>query len=179
MFSIKKIIPKYFVPNPDTQLWGKEIDFVKGKSYRIVAQSGSGKSSLIQFLGGLNQKYEGDIMLEGIPLKSTSNNAKSEFRAKKLSIVFQDLRLIPRLSVLENITLKSSLGNFPKERVLDFISEFGLQELQNKPVGEISQGEKQRTAIIRSLCQDFDFILLDEPFSPPGLKMESKNLGCT
>ncbi len=165
MFSIHSLKPKFFEPNPESQVWGKELLFEKGNSYRVIAPSGSGKSSFILFLSGLSDQYSGDIQISSKGLKRCSHREKSRLRATSISTVFQDLRLINSLSLRENLLLKAGLGKAQIEDIEDLLRFFELEGMQDKKVKLLSQGEKQRAAIIRALLQDFDFLLLDEPFS--------------
>jgi putative ABC transport system ATP-binding protein len=165
MFLLNRILPNFFNPNPNSEIWGRMVEFKKGRSYRVKAPSGSGKSSLVLFLTGLNAKYTGEIRFQGEELRKLSGKVQSNFLSRQIAVVFQDLRLIPRLNLMENLLLKANLSHWPAEEIIDLLRYFDLEESRYKKVGELSQGEMQRLAIIRCLCQEFEFLLLDEPFS--------------
>ncbi len=165
---LQQIIPTYFEGQQisGSEIWGKNITFTKGEHVHIVAPSGSGKTSLIHFLYGLRKDYEGTILYEKENIKNFSLEKFSTFRQKKLSIVFQDLRLFTDQTVRENIELKRQLNPYhPTEKIDEMANRLGIANKLNKLAKTCSYGEQQRIAIIRSLLQPFDFLLLDEPFS--------------
>ena len=137
------------------------IIFESGKKYLFKANSGHGKSSILNFIYGSNNNYNGKI-----EFNENSNDSILEIRKTKLSYVFQDFKLFPELTLLENILIKNNLTNFKtKDEILDLIDSVGLLDKKDKLVKTLSLGQRQRTAIVRSLCQPFRFLLLDEPFS--------------
>ncbi len=137
----------------------ERINFKKGGKYLIKGVSGKGKTSLLNFIYGINPNYEGRITYKG-------KNANHNLPRNKLSYVFQDLKLFPTLSVFENIQLKNKLTNVKsKDEIFLLISQINLSEKENQPLLTLSMGQQQKVAILRALCQPFDFIILDEPFS--------------
>ena len=165
---LQEIVPTYFESQQinGSEIWGKNITFTKGEHVHIVAPSGSGKTSLIHFLYGLRKDYEGTILYEKENIKSFSLEKFSTFRQKNLSIVFQDLRLFTDQTVRANIELKRQLDPYhPAEKILEMAQHLGIANKLNRLAKTCSYGEQQRIAIIRSLMQPFDFLLLDEPFS--------------
>ena len=149
-------------------VWGRDIEFVKGRSYLIEATSGSGKSSFCSFLCGLRNDYTGIISLvddKGIA-KPLHDCDKVSLRNGSLSVMFQDLRLFPELSAMDNIMLKNRLTGYATEdAVKEMLARVGLGNYLDTPCGRMSFGQQQRVAFVRALCQPFDFILLDEPVS--------------
>ena len=139
----------------------KEVVFEHGKKYLIKANSGRGKSSILNFIYGSNLSYDGSINFDNLDetnIISVRNN--------KLSYVFQDFKLFLDLSVIDNIKIKNNLTNHKTEQeILELINKVGLAHKENQLVKELSLGQRQRVSIIRSLCQPFEFLLLDEPFS--------------
>jgi putative ABC transport system ATP-binding protein len=137
-----------------------EVVFQKGKKYLLKANSGHGKSSILNFIYDCNKNYTGKIIFEG------SDHSIISLRRTKLSYVFQDFKLFPKLTLWENIKIKNNLTNFKTdEHILMLIDKLGLSEKKDQLVETLSLGQRQRVSIIRSLCQPFDFLLLDEPFS--------------
>ena len=137
-----------------------EIIFQKGKKYLLKANSGHGKSSILNFIYGSNLNFDGKIEFED------NNDSILNIRKLKLSYVFQDFKLFSRLTLWENIKIKNNLTNFKTdEDILMLIDQLGLLEKKDQLVETLSLGQRQRVAIIRSLCQPFDLLLLDEPFS--------------
>ena len=135
--------------------------FEKNKKYLISASSGNGKTSLLNFIYGSSTNFEGNISYNGV-----SQANIFDFRKSKISYVFQDFKLFPKLTVFENIQLKNSITNNKTfEEIDNLIENVNLGNKKNSLVGSLSMGQKQRVALIRSLCQPFEFLLLDEPFS--------------
>ena len=138
-----------------------EIVFEKGKKYLFKANSGHGKSSILNFIYGSNKNYNGKIIFEGV-----EDYSVIFLRRTKLAYVFQDFKLFSNLTLWENIKIKNNLTKYKTdEQILILIEKLGLLHKKNQLVETLSLGQKQRVSIIRSLCQPFDFLLLDEPFS--------------
>ena len=161
---VQNIKPKYMseleVSGSDIYLQN-EIIFQKGKKYLLKANSGHGKSSILNFIYSSNKNFNGKIIFEG-----KEHHSIISLRRKKLSYVFQDFKLFSKLTLWENIKIKNNLTNFKTdEEILNLIEKSGLLEKKDQQLNTLSLGQKQRAAIIRSLCQPFDFLLLDEPFS--------------
>jgi ABC-type lipoprotein export system ATPase subunit len=165
---LQEIIPRYFEKEQITgsEIWGKHITFNKGEHVHIVAPSGSGKTSLIHFIYGLRKDYDGTILYQDENIKNFSLEKFSTFRQKNLSIVFQDLRLFTDQTVRDNIELKRQLNPYHSpEKINEMAGRLGISNKLNRLAKTCSYGEQQRIAVIRSLMQPFDFLLLDEPFS--------------
>lgn len=147
-------------------LWKTDQVFDPGERVQIVAPSGSGKTSLIHFLYGMRKDYTGGISYNNENISSFDAEQFSTFRQKHISIVFQDLRLFTQQTVLQNLEIKRLLDPYhPESRIEAMAGRLGIQNKLNKLAKTCSYGEQQRIAIIRSLQQPFDFLLLDEPFS--------------
>ena len=147
-------------------LWHRDITFHKGKRYLIEAASGTGKSSLCSYVYGYRNDYQGIINFDERNIRSLSVNDWTDIRKHSLSILFQELRIFPELTAIENIQLKNRLTNFKKRKeVLTLFEAIGIADKVNEKAGKLSFGQQQRVAFIRSLCQPFDFIFLDEPIS--------------
>ncbi len=165
---IQNLLPTYFEESKKSQsdIWGKDLVFSKGEFIKIVAPSGSGKTSLIHFLYGMRKTYQGNISYENQLLQSFNQEQLAKLRATQLSIVFQDLRLFPDQTVEENLLIKHHLQPFHHEiKIKEMTERLGISSKLQARSGQCSYGEQQRIAIIRALLQPFDFLLLDEPFS--------------
>ncbi len=139
----------------------ESVLFEKGKNYLIKANSGHGKTSILNFIYGNNINFEGCIKYDGVCGKNVF-----DFRKSKISYVFQDLKLFPDLTVLENIQLKNALTNYKTVKEIElFMEQALLGNKVNSVVSKLSLGQQQRVAIIRAFCQPYEFLLLDEPFS--------------
>ena len=166
------------VTDINTEIWNTNITFTEGKSYKIYAPSGKGKSTFIHAIYGLRSDYEGDILLDNQEAKSLSFTSWASLRTNTFSIVFQDLRLFPSLTGLENLAVKSSLYQHNAQHEIDEMIDFlQLKHIQNKKAATMSYGERQRFAIIRALIQPSKWLLLDEPFSH--LDAENTRRACT
>lgn len=162
--ELKNIKPTYMsdveISASDIYLQEKVL-FEKSKKYLIRANSGHGKTSILNFIYGSNTNFEGVISYN-----ENCNNSVVDFRKTKISYVFQDFKLFPSLTVFENIQLKNTLTNYKTVSEIDkLIEQVLLGHKRDSLVKNLSLGQKQRVAILRALCQPFDFLLLDEPFS--------------
>ena len=150
----------------DSDVWHKEVEFEKGDFYLIEAASGTGKSSLCSFIYGYRNDYEGIINFDGNNVRNLSVKDWVDIRKHSLSMLFQDLRLCTELTAMENVLLKNSLTKFKKKKdIKDLFYELGIGDKMNTEIGKMSFGQQQRVALIRALCQPFDFLFLDEPVS--------------
>ncbi|WP_035727972.1 ATP-binding cassette domain-containing protein [Eisenibacter elegans] len=153
--------------DPESQIWNQpERRFVKGQKYLLQAPSGRGKSSFIHTLYGIRQDYEGQVFLAEQNIQRLSSKQWADYRQRHLSIVFQDLRLFLELNAFDNIRVKSQLTQYRSDtQIKQMAEQLGIAPLLNKQVKLLSYGERQRVAIIRALCQPFEWLLMDEPFS--------------
>jgi putative ABC transport system ATP-binding protein len=165
---IDQLLPSYFEEErkASSEIWGKSLQFDPGALIKIVAPSGSGKTSLMHFLYGLRQEYTGTIRYDGQPIAKFKPEDLARYRKDHLSIVLQDMRLFPTQTVFANINIKRQLNPYhPEEKIREFAERLGIGSKLKSLCSTCSYGEQQRVAIIRSLMQPFDFLLLDEPFS--------------
>ena len=147
----------------------ESVLFEKGGKYLIKANSGHGKTSLLNIIYGNNANFDGNINYDG-----NSNHNTFSFRESKISYVFQDLKLFPDLTIFENIQLKNGLTNNKSVEEIDhLIDQVLLSHKRDNLVRNLSLGQKQRVAIIRALCQPFEYLLMDEPFS----HLDEENIG--
>lgn len=158
-----------------SEVWNNTITFEKGKYYQIIANSGVGKSTLINIIYGDRKDYDGEVFFDDINISTFNVKKWNELRRSKLSYVFQGLHLFEELTLLENIQLKNGLTNHVSEKqIIEWVKTIGLEKHLNQKALHLSFGQRQRIAVIRAFCQPFDFILLDEPFSH--LDDQNKNL---
>lgn len=175
---LENISPKYFTPKDleHSQIWKKNITFQKGKKFLIVAPSGSGKSTLATAILGTHFQYEGNIKYDQQIVKNLHLEEIVTNRKEGVSLLFQDVRLIKDLSISENILLR--VFNQDRKKFIPLMEEYasrlGIENLLNKKAENCSYGERQRSAIVRSLVNPTDFLIYDECFSH--LDMENKKI---
>jgi ABC-type antimicrobial peptide transport system, ATPase component len=165
---LRQTLPQVFADRDaiTSDVWHRDITFHKGKRYLIEAASGTGKSSLCSYVYGYRNDYQGIINFDELNIRSLSVNDWTDIRKHSLSILFQELRIFPELTAIENIQLKNRLTNFKKRKRSPYPIRGNRHCRQGKrKAGKLSFGQQQRVAFIRSLCQPFDFIFLDEPIS--------------
>ena len=139
----------------------------QGEYVSIVGPSGSGKSTMMNIIGCLDTPSSGVYNLEGNPVGKMTSNQLADIRNKKIGFVFQAFNLLPYATAFENVEVPLLFAKTPgkkrKERVLELLSRVGLADKANNKPTEMSGGEMQRVAIARSLANDPDIILADEP----------------
>ena len=147
----------------------KNISFKvdKGEFLAIMGSSGSGKSTMMNILGCLDNQYEGRYILDGIDISRSTENELSEIRNKKIGFIFQSFNLLPRLTALENVELPLVYSSIPKEerhkRANELLEMVGLKDRTHHRPNELSGGQRQRVAIARALVNNPSIILADEP----------------
>jgi ABC-type lipoprotein export system ATPase subunit len=169
MIKFKQVKPFPLIDegiNPNSNVFNTEGVFQKNKNYLVTAPSGKGKSTFLHLIYGLRNDYEGDIFLGEKNIKQNSPDEWAELRQKHFAIVFQDLRLFLNLTGLENIKIKQDLTGTPSVlEVEKWVERLGLAKVIQQKCETLSYGQRQRVAIIRALCQPFNYLFLDEPFS--------------
>ena len=167
MLEISNLSKHYSTPRgPLTVLLGVTLSLTPGEAAAITGPSGSGKSSLLYILGGLEPPSSGTVSIDGRNLFDLAPSQLAEFRNAKIGFVFQDHCLLPQCSVLENVlvpTLVSSGSDDVTLRARSLIEQVGLGDRIDHRPGELSGGEKQRVAIARALIQQPGLVLCDEP----------------
>lgn len=169
---LNNVTPEVFVGCPPeggpSDVWNKELAFERGKSYLIEAASGRGKSSFCSFLYGLRTDYTGNIRLWDCNEKElpTSKDDFCAMRRTMIALMFQEHRIFPELTAVENVMLKNQLTDyFTEKEIRERLTELGLGERLDYPCQKLSLGQQQRVAFVRLLAQPADFIMLDEPVS--------------
>jgi ABC-type lipoprotein export system ATPase subunit len=147
-------------------IWGNNAQLESGKKILLNASSGKGKSTFSMTVFGIRKDYDGTILYDGRDIKTFSVDEWVMIRQRKISTVFQDLQLFHKLTVAENLQLKNQLTDFKSEtEIKNMLAELEIDHKWNDPCGLLSMGQQQRVAIVRSLCQPFNWLILDEPFS--------------
>ena len=162
------IVPHVFSTrkNHDSEVWGQELIFEKGKTYLVEAESGKGKSTFCSYIIGYRNDFTGQLFFDDTDVRTFGVSDWSQIRTHNVSLLFQDLRLFPELSAMENVAIKNQLTlSQSPEKVGEWFDKLGIADKRDTKVGLMSFGQQQRVAMIRALCQPFDFILLDEPVS--------------
>jgi|688.fasta_scaffold00053_98 ABC-type lipoprotein export system ATPase subunit len=150
-----------------SDIWGKDVTLNAGQCIKITARSGRGKTTLVHFLSGLRYDYAGTIQIGTYNPLTCNSEELATLRRESLSVVFQDLRLFPQLSIRENTELKKFLPRHPlrNNTIEDMAGQLEIETLLDTPAAACSYGEQQRAAILRALVQPFQWLILDEPFS--------------
>lgn len=144
---------------------GVDFEIEKGEFVAILGASGSGKSTFLNLLGGLDKATEGTIIVDDNNLKDLTSDQITEFRRKHIGFVFQDYNLIPVLSVYENIVLPIRLdGRTEDTKYVEEIMELlGINNKKDCLPNQLSGGQQQRVAIARAMASKPAIILADEP----------------
>ena len=150
-----------------SEVWEAEsILLEQGLSYVVEAPSGRGKTSLLSVIYGIRTDYQGVVFMDDRELVSFTPRDWSLTRKSKLSFIFQGLELFDDLTALENIRLKNNITAYhSEERITEMAHALGIEPFLHRKAGILSFGQQQRVAIIRALCQPFNFLLADECFS--------------
>ena len=165
---LNSVVPEIFAERNDitSDIWLTDTALERGKVYLIEAASGTGKSSLCSYLYGQRGDYRGIISFDGDDVKSYDINKWCDIRQHNISILFQDLRLFGELTALENVEIKNRITNHRSlEQIKAWFEELGISDKLNARIDRMSYGQQQRVALIRALCQPYDFLFLDEPIS--------------
>ena len=168
IIHLRQTLPQVFADRDaiSSDVWHQDLVLQKGERYLIEAASGTGKSSLCSYIYGYRRDYQGIINFDERNIRSLSIHEWVELRKHSLSMLFQELRIFPELTALENVQLKNRLTNYKKKKeILALVETLGITDKVNEKAGKLSFGQQQRVAFIRALCQPFDFIFLDEPIS--------------
>ena len=149
-----------------SDVWQKQVVFERGKLYLIEAASGTGKSSLCNYLTGYRRDYRGTIAFDDTDIRRLTESEWTTLRQRSLSHIFQELRLFPELTAWENVQIKNQLTHFKNNtEVMAWFEALGIADKCDQRLMHLSFGQQQRVALIRALCQPFDFLLADEPVS--------------
>ena len=149
-----------------SDIWQQQVTFERGKRYLISAESGTGKSSMCSYIYGYRQDYSGSIAFDGQDIRSMTVAQWCDVRQRHIAYLPQDMRLFDELTAMENVELKNRLTGFKdRDEILKLFEAMGIPDKVDSLASKLSIGQQQRVAIIRALCQPYDFIMLDEPVS--------------
>lgn len=150
-----------------SDIWNSDVLFTKGDRVKIKAPSGTGKTTLVHIIYKMRGDYSGTLCYDQADLRNIKADTLSNFRQQNISVIFQDMRLFTNLTARENIELKRVMTKpMYDEQVIDTMAaRLGITHILNQTVATCSYGEQQRIAIIRSLMQPFEWLIMDEPFS--------------
>ena len=171
--KISRLLPDVFSGMEETekirssQIW-EEPSFVFHRGCRLClhAESGNGKSSLLHFIYGSRKDYKGSILFDGTDISALSIAQWCDVRTKGIALLPQDMALFPELTVGQNIDLKNNMTHHKtSEQIKDLLARLGIDDKHDVAAGKLSIGQMQRVALVRAVCQPFDFIFLDEPVS--------------
>ncbi|MCR1950843.1 MULTISPECIES: ABC transporter ATP-binding protein [unclassified Clostridium] len=158
-----------------------DLDVAKGEFLAIMGPSGSGKSTMIKILGLLDKEFEGSYFLDEKEVKTLNDDLLSNLRNEKIGFVFQDFNLIDRLTIKENIELPMLyMGRGIKEtknRVKELLEKVKLLDKIDKYPKQLSGGQQQRISIVRSLVNNPDIIIADEPTGALDSKTSEEIIG--
>ncbi|MBQ7173185.1 MAG: ABC transporter ATP-binding protein [Clostridia bacterium] len=140
----------------------RDLVFETGKSYLILGASGCGKSTLLNLIAGVLTPTGGEVYIDDVLVSSLSQQKKDKLRIQKIGYIYQDFKLIPEMTVLDNIRILN-LEGIDTSRAEELLNVLGIGDKKNKKIKNLSGGEKQRVAVVRALVKDPDIILADEP----------------
>lgn len=170
--TIEDALPRVFAAESDNQairdseVWLSTLRLVRPERYMIEAVSGAGKTSLCAFLFGQRQDYSGVIRFNDIDIRQFSIRDWCDVRRQHLAYLPQEPGLFGELTAMDNILVKNRLTDRYTEReIMEMLTLLGVEHKAQSPARLLSVGQGQRVALVRALCQPFDFLLLDEPVS--------------
>lgn len=168
MLQLKNITKNYISGDTTVQaLKGISITFRENEFVSILGQSGCGKTTMLNIIGGLDRYTEGDLIIGGRSTKEFKDRDWDSYRNHKIGFIFQSYNLIPHQTVLSNVELALTLSGVSKserrKRAVEALEKVGLGDQINKKPNQMSGGQMQRVAIARALVNDPDIILADEP----------------
>lgn len=144
-----------------------ELSVAEGQMYVLLGRSGSGKSTMLNLLSGIDQPDTGQVIIDGTDISKMNEKDRTKYRRDNIGFVFQSFNLISTLTVFENVVLPLSLkGDNPaesKQKAQFFLDQVGLGDRGGSYPDRLSGGEQQRVAIARALAHEPKFILADEP----------------
>ena len=168
MLELKGITKEYHTGGEVVHaLKGIDLKFRKSEFVAILGQSGCGKTTMLNIIGGLDQYTNGDLIINGKSTKMYNDRDWDGYRNHSIGFVFQSYNLIPHQTVLQNVEIALTLSGVSKkerrQRAIDALTSVGLKSQLNKRPAEMSGGQMQRVAMARAIVNNPDIILADEP----------------
>lgn len=170
--ELKDVLPDVFrgsenePPVNGSQVWLHDLSFHRPDHYIIEAESGAGKSSLCAYIYGSRTDYQGHILFDGKDIRSFTVTDWTRIRQRQIAYLPQEMRLFPELTAMENIEIKNRLtGCKTHAQIMEMLKALEIEGKAHQKAAFLSVGQQQRVAIVRALCQPFDFLLIDEPVS--------------
>ena len=150
----------------DSEIWGKEIELRRGGLYLVEAASGQGKSTFCSYVAGYRNDFTGSLLFDSQDTRDLKVADWVRTRRTSISLLFQEMRLFPELTALENVEIKNKLTGFKQgQTIRQWFERLGIADKADTKVAQMSFGQQQRVALMRALAQPFDFLLADEPIS--------------
>ncbi|NDK08842.1 ATP-binding cassette domain-containing protein [Candidatus Gracilibacteria bacterium] len=165
MIQIKKLSKSFDSNGNKVNIFKNlELDIKTGDFISIVGTSGSGKTTFLNMLSGIDNDYKGEIFIDSINFTKLKESEKTGFRGKNISYIFQNFRLVDNLTVGENVDLIVDLNNLERNyKTDDILKIVGLYDKKDTYVFNLSGGESQRVAIARAFVGKTSLLLADEP----------------
>lgn len=166
--KLNNVIPHVFSSQGEliSEVWQSELVLERGHLYLIEAASGKGKSTFCSYMLGYRNDYSGSITFDSTDIRTFGINRWVDVRRNDISMLFQELRLFPELTAMENVMIKNNLTRHKDcKQVEQWFERMGIGDKKNTLVGRMSFGQQQRVAMMRALVQPFSFIIADEPIS--------------
>ena len=166
--ELKNIHKSYYLGKEEFPvLNGINLDFGLGESVAILGESGGGKSTLMNIIGGLDREFTGSVVVNGKELDHKQEKAMNSYRRETIGYIYQSYNLIAHLSVLDNVMMSLDMTTLNKQersnRARQLLDQVGLSDQIEKYPSQLSGGQKQRVAIARALASDPKVIIADEP----------------
>ena len=168
LLSARGLKKTYFVGKRTLEvLRGVDVEIARGDFVALRGASGTGKSTLLHLIGGLDTPNAGEIVFAGRNIASFSDRQLTDFRNRRVGFVFQAYHLLPELTALENVCLPARVARIAasatSRRAGELLARVGLKDRMDHKPSELSGGEQQRVAIARALINDPELLLADEP----------------
>lgn len=165
--QFKNVCPHIFQElSLKSDVWNNDFTIQDGLRYQLCGPSGRGKTSFLSYLLGYRKDYKGEVSINNRTVSEINIDEWVELRSEKISCVFQDLQLIEKLSVADNIGLIPKFAKgYGLSEAEKMLADLGMPNKWKAQVKTLSFGQKQRVAIARALCKPFDLLICDEPFS--------------